>query len=107
MNTRQKRTRAWLPILFVPMIGFAAPGLGCELLVNVDRSLVDGSPGDVLLPTTLDGYDCPICADVSADADLDGETSLEAGADDSPTDTSRDDTSVESSTKDTDAPEGG
>jgi len=63
---------ALLPALLFPLLAFTGSGLGCELLVNVDPMLVDGSPDDVVIPMTLDGYPCPICKDVSPTADLDG-----------------------------------
>jgi hypothetical protein len=73
MNRRVKRALAWLPMLIAP-VAILGPGLGCELIVNVDPMLADGSAeGAVIVPTTLDGYVCPICKDVSADADFDGD----------------------------------
>jgi hypothetical protein len=73
MITRPKRALAWLPVLFAPIVAFTGSGLGCELLVDVDPMLVDGSPDDVVIPMSLDGYACQICRDVSAEADFDGD----------------------------------
>ncbi len=94
------RAVAWLPVLFVPLVAFAGPGLGCELLVDVNPMLVDGSPDDVIVPTTLDGYHCNICRDVSPEADFDGdETFPEAGPADSGAETSGHETGTESGTE--------
>jgi hypothetical protein len=105
MKTRQKRTAAFLPMLLVPLGLLLGQGLACELLVNVDRSLVDdGGPGDVLVPATLDGYDCPICRDVSADANFDGdETFPEAEPEDSPAEAASPDANRDASLEDTGA----
>jgi hypothetical protein len=78
MTIRPKRAAAWLPVLFVPLVALAGQGLGCELLVNVNPMLVDGSPDDVIVPTTLDGYHCGICTDVSPEADFDGDEAFPA-----------------------------
>jgi hypothetical protein len=78
MLGRPRRALAWLPLLVVPLLALAASGLGCELLVNVDSMLVEGG-ADVLVPMSLDGYDCPICKDVSPDAVFDGPDFPEAG----------------------------
>jgi hypothetical protein len=74
MSFRPRRALAWLPVLIVPIVALASSGLGCELLVNdLNTMLVDGSPDDVNVPVTLDGYHCNICRDVSPDADFDGD----------------------------------
>jgi len=90
MRMQPRRAVAWLPALFLPLLAVAAPGLGCEFVVgDVDLMLVDGSPDDVLMPMTLDGYACKICKDVSPDADFTGDAFPEAepsdGAQDSST----------------------
>jgi hypothetical protein len=84
MIPRPTRALAWLPLREVPLFALMCSGLvGCELLVNVDPMVVDGSPDDVVIPKTLDGYDCPICKDVSPDAEFDGPFFPEAGPEDS------------------------
>jgi hypothetical protein len=100
MNLGPKRALGWLPVSLVPL-ALLGSGLGCELLVNVDRSLVDdGGAGDALVPATLDGYDCPICKDVSADADFDGdETFPEAEPADAPDEASGSEAGAEASRK--------
>lgn len=86
-------------VLFIPLALFGS-GLGCELLVHFDRSLDDGGTGDVLVPATLDGYDCPICKDVLADADFDGdETFPEAEPADAPDEASGSEAGAEGSRK--------
>jgi hypothetical protein len=87
----KRRALAWLPVLFVPAGVLVGSGLGCELLVDVDPMLVDGSPDDVVVPATLDGYHCPICTDVSPEADFDGDDGFPAPmAKDSAPESSRD-----------------
>jgi hypothetical protein len=101
MIAQPKRAVSWLRVLFVPLVAAAGSDLGCELLVNVDSMLVDGSPDDVVIPMTLDGYDCPICTDVSPDADFDGdEVFPETEPKDSTSETSPHDATSESSTTD-------
>ena len=73
MVPRPTRALAWLPVLLGPLTAMLASSAGCELVVDLDTMLVDGSPSDVNLPTTLDGYVCPLCTDISPDADLDGD----------------------------------
>jgi hypothetical protein len=100
MSVRPMRMLAWLPALIVPVVA-ASSGLGCELLVNdLNTMLVDGSPDDVTVPVTLDGYHCNICKDVSPEADLDGDEFFpEAGSEDAAAETSTRDAASESSAK--------
>ncbi len=65
-----------LPLLLLPLVALVGSGLGCELIVDVDPMLLDGSPDDVSVPMTLDGYNCTICTDVSPDADFTGDESF-------------------------------
>lgn len=96
----KRRALAGLPFLFVPVGVLVGSGLGCELLVDVDPMLVDGSPDDIVTPSTLDGYHCPICTDVSPEADFDGDDGFPAPmAKDSAPETSHD-AAMESSKKD-------
>jgi hypothetical protein len=94
MKIRRKRTAALLPVLLVPFGLLVGQGLGCD----------DGGPGDVLVPATLDGYDCPICKDVSADADFDGDEAFpEAEVEDAPDETDAQDAGADASKKKKDA----
>ena len=104
MIARPKLALASLPILIVPLILLTASGLGCELLVNVDSMLVDGSPTEVILPMMLDAYSCPICKDVSPDAEFDGPFFPEAEPEDS---NQPHDAGAESSPMDSGARDGG
>jgi hypothetical protein len=83
MTSRPKQALAWLPVLLVPFVLVIGSGLGCELLVNPDTMLVDGSPTEVIIPMMLDAYACSICKDVSPDAVFDGPFFPEAEPEDS------------------------
>lgn len=72
--TRTRTAAAWLPALVVPLVALSGSGLGCELVIgDLDTMLLDGSPNDVVLPMTLDGYPCGICRDVSPEASFEGD----------------------------------
>jgi hypothetical protein len=81
MRTKRNAV-AWLCALVVPLLTLCASGLGCELVIgDLDTTLLDGSPSDVVLPMTLDGYHCSICRDVSPEASFEGDMFFpEAGA---------------------------
>jgi hypothetical protein len=63
MNTRHKLVVVLLPLGLLAFAAFALFGTACELVVNANLPLPDGSVSDVL--------DCSICSDVSADAGTD------------------------------------
>jgi hypothetical protein len=109
MIPRPTRALAWLPVFLVPLVALTGSSLGCELLVDVDPMLVDGSPDDVVIPMSLDGYACPICRDVSPEAEFDGdEFPAPSPPKDSAVETSpRDAAASEASTKDGGAHDGG
>jgi hypothetical protein len=70
---RTKRTvaAASMSLAFLAFVGAAYFGSGCELIVQLDRSLADAGSDDVVLGV------CPICTPLD-DGSADGETDASA-----------------------------